>query len=253
MIISCKDLTVKMKQATILDQVNLSVEAGAYLGIVGPNGSGKTTLVKTILGLLPRTTGSIRIAGQDLESFSSWQKIGYLPQRLHLAKQGFPAKVKEIVASGLLARTMFPKRVTIKDRKIVADVLELLRIADLENKLIGQLSGGQIQRVLLARALVNQPEILILDEPTVALDPATRDHFYRVVKQLNQEKKTTIVLITHDSHTIGEFATTFLYLDRKVIFSGAFHDFCKSEAMTKYFGTFAQHQICHQHQEGENS
>ena len=211
MMISCQGITVKMRNITILDQVSLDVKTGDYLGIVGPNGSGKTTLIKTLLGLLPRTQGSIQIAGQPLETFNAWQKVGYLPQRLYIAKQGFPATVKEIVGSGLLAKPMFPKRVHTKDQQAIVEVLEMLQITELGKKMIGQLSGGQIQRVLLARALVNQPELLILDEPSVALDPATREHFYQVLRQYNQEKQTTILLITHDSHTIGEYASTFLY------------------------------------------
>ena len=111
--------------------------------------------------------------------------------------------------------------------------------------MIGMLSGGQQQRALLARAMVSQPDVLILDEPTVALDPETRSRFYETIKGLNSAG-TTILLITHDSAVVGQYATKFLYLDRSVIFFGNFGEFCHSGDMAKYFGE-QQHLICHQH------
>jgi len=253
MSISVKDLTVKYQNSVILDKITFELSAGDYLGIVGPNGSGKTTLVKAILGLVPSVQGRIEILGELKSSFKNWRRIGYLPQKTYISRQGFPATVTEIVASGLLAKKPFPKRISKTDRQAVIKVLALLQIEELEHKMIGQLSGGQIQRVLLARALICEPQILILDEPTVALDPATREQFYQILYQLNREKKTTILLITHDSHTIGEYATKLLYLDRRIIYYGDFKSFCESEAMTEYFGEFAQHQICHQHQRNHQS
>ena len=118
---------------------------------------------------------------------------------------------------------------------------------DLAARRIGDLSGGQRQRVLLARALVNRPQLLLLDEPTLALDPDSRNAFYELLATLNRRDGVTVVLVTHDSATAGNFASHLLYLDRVVIFSGSFTDFCAAPEMTARFGAFAHHTICHQH------
>jgi len=120
-------------------------------------------------------------------------------------------------------------------------------ISDLKDKLIGELSGGQQQRVFLARSLVSNPELLILDEPSTALDPSSRESFLELLKKLNREIGITVLLITHDTSQIGKYADKLLYLDKKVIFFGGFADFCRSEEMGEYFGRFSQHLICHQH------
>jgi zinc transport system ATP-binding protein len=125
--------------------------------------------------------------------------------------------------------------------------LELLGIVPLKKRLIGGLSGGQQQRVLLARAMVNRPELLILDEPTTALDPETREQFYALLERINRSEGTTVLLVTHDTWSIGKYANRFLYVDKKIIFDGSFDDFCHSEEMTAFFGEHAQHLICHRH------
>ena len=126
-------------------------------------------------------------------------------------------------------------------------MLDALQIGALRGSLIGELSGGQQQRVLLARALVHRPRILILDEPTVALDPQSRENFYLTLQKLNKEEGITILFVTHDSGTIGKYAGKLLYLDKKVIFYGSFDRFCSSSAMTDYFGKSSQHVICQRH------
>lgn len=250
MIISIKDLTVKYRSATVLDNISFDVAEGDYIGIVGPNGSGKTTLVKTILGLVDKEKGDIILCQTPIESFRDWQHVGYLPQITTIEKKGFPATVHEIVASGLLSKKRFPKCITKKDKQRVDEVLELLTISQLKKRPIDKLSGGQRQRVLLARAMVSDPKLLILDEPTVALDPATRESFYQTLQQLNKQQGKTIMLITHDSSSIGSFATKMLYIDKRIVFYGNFEEFCKSESMTNYFGEYAQHLMCHQHNGG---
>ncbi len=246
-IIRVRELTVKHRNSLVLDKIDFAVAKGDYVGIVGPNGSGKTTLIKCLLGLLNFEDGKIEIMGQPLASFNEWQAIGYLPQATTVANKAFPATVAEVVATGLLGGKKFPRRFTGLDRDQVSEVLDLLGISHLHKKQIGSLSGGQSQRVFLARALVAKPDILILDEPTAALDPVTREHFYETVAEFNREKQTTILLITHDSATIGKFAHKMLYIDRRLVFYGSFGDFCISKDMAHYFGDFAQHIICHQH------
>jgi len=122
-----------------------------------------------------------------------------------------------------------------------------LEISDLAGRPVGKLSGGQQQRVFLARSIVAGPELLILDEPSTALDPQTRNNFFDLLKKLNSESKVTIILITHDVGQVGRYASRLLYLDKTVIFYGKFSDFCESGDMSKYFGDYSQHLICHQH------
>ncbi len=247
-IIDCSHLTIKYQDSVVLDQVSLQLPPGEYFGVVGPNGSGKTTFIKALLNLVPMSGGQIRLFGTPLAQFKDWHRIGYLPQFTVLPKQGFPATVREIVATGLLSQKRFPRHQTDKDKDKLEAVMNLLKIKELERRQIGNLSGGQRQRVYLARALVNEPSLLILDEPTVALDPEARENFYQTLLSLNQEKKVTVLLVTHDSGTIGHYATKMIYLDRRLIFFGSFKDFCISEEMTGLFGDFAQHVICHQHE-----
>jgi len=230
----------------VLADVSFTLEKGDYLGLVGPNGSGKTTLIKLLLGLVKPSGGAISIFGQDPQEFREWQRIGYLPQKTAFNPL-FPATVKEVVSLGLLSRKRFPKRMARSDRAFVEAALGLMDIKDIRHKLIGELSGGQQQRVFLAKALVGEPELLILDEPTTALDPETREKFFETLQDLNRTRSVTIIIITHDTGTIGEYASKLLYLDKKVVFCGSFDDFCKSSGMTSYFGEFSQHLICHRH------
>jgi len=231
----------------VLEDISFSVQAGDYVGIVGPNGSGKSTLIRALLGLSSIRTGSAAIFGIPCGKFSEWGRVGYLPQSLGMINPDFPATVAETVAFGLLSLKRFPRRYTAQDKAKVALVLEELGVYGLRSKLIGELSGGQQQRVLLARALVNDPELLILDEPTSALDPETRERFYRLIGEINHQRGVTVLLVTHDSGTIGQYASKMLYLDKRLLFYGGFDEFCHSPEMSALFGEYAQHLICHRH------
>lgn len=233
--------------AEVLSNISLRVRSGDYLGIVGPNGSGKSTLIKAILGLVQPVRGVINLFGTPLPQFTAWRKIGYLPQRLKFADPHFPGTVEEIVRLGLMAGKKSPRTRTKSDDEAVEEIMQLMSISQIRKRLIGELSGGQQQRVLLARAIVGGPDLLILDEPTTALDPETRGNFYALLHDLNRLHNTTVILVTHDTWSIGKYATRFLYLDKSVVFDGTFDDFCHSEKMTEFFGEYAQHQICHRH------
>lgn len=246
-IITVENLSVKKHNAAVLSDIFFSIADGEYIGIVGPNGSGKSTLMRSLLGLDEIERGRIEIMGKQLAQFDLWHKIGYLPQVTVVSNKSFPASVGEVVATGLLGSKSFPRRFNKADRDAVLQTLENLDIGDLYKEQIGKLSGGQSQRVLLARAMVSDPDILILDEPTAALDPVTRAHFYEIIASLNRDRNKTILLVTHDSSTIGKYASKMLYLDRRLIFFGSFKEFCHSQDMSQYFGDFAQHLICHQH------
>lgn len=246
-IVSTELLSCSYREGRVLEDVSFRVDRGDYVGIVGPNGSGKSTLIKALLGLVTINKGSASLFGVQLSSFRDWYKVGYLPQSLHLVNPVFPATVHETVGLGLLSLKRFPKRLNRDDKLKISTILEELAISDLEHKLIGELSGGQLQRVLLARAIVNDPELLVLDEPTAALDPETRGRFYAMIADINRSRGVTVLLVTHDSGAIGEHASKMLYLDKKILFYGSFDEFCHSPEMSSLFGEHSQHLMCHRH------
>lgn len=246
-IIEAKNISVQYGQTEALKDVSFAIEQGDFVGIVGPNGSGKTTLIKTLLGLLPLSGGTIELFGKPQKQFCDWSKIGYLPQKFSTINALFPATVNEIVLLGLLSQKKWPKRISNNDQQKTDQMLQELEIYDLKQKLLSELSGGQQQKVLLARALVSKPDILIFDEPSTALDPNSRKDFFLLIQKLNKEKGTTIILITHDTGYIGNYANKLLYIDRTLIHFGAISDFCASKKIGPYFEKNDEHIIWHQH------
>lgn len=245
-ILSTEGLSFRYNSLEVLSDISFGINVGDYIGLVGPNGSGKTTLIRIILGLMKPKKGSISLFGVESWKFKEWYRVGYLPQRT-LFNPYFPAMVKEIVSSGLFSRKRSRRGLDKPEETMIDEAMRLMDVLDIKNNLIGDLSGGQQQRVLVARAIVNEPDLLILDEPTTALDPETREKFFHTLQELNQNKKVTIILVTHDIGSIGKYASKLLYLDKRVIFYGSFENFCSSEDMRSYFGEFAQHLICHRH------
>ncbi len=248
-VLTVEDLYFRYNSSDVLSDISFSIKKGDYIGLVGPNGSGKTTLIKIVLGLLKPYSGRITLFGNDVAAFSRWDKIGYLPQHIAALNPRFPATVSEVVGMGLLSKKQFPKHMNKSDHAIVDNVLDLLDMKGLKYASVGELSGGQQQRVLVARAIVNDPEFLILDEPTDAMDPEMRDRFFDIMQNLNREKRVAIVIVTHDTGNIGRYTSKLLYVDKKIVFYGSFEDFCESREITQFFGEFAQHVICHRHNE----
>lgn len=246
-VIRAEQLSCSYREGCVLEDVSFMINRGDYVGIVGPNGSGKSTLVQALLGLVAISSGSAQLFGSPCDNFNQWGRVGYLPQSLRLLNPDFPATVAEIVGLGLLSLKKFPRRLSRTDREVVDTLLDDLGIYDIRAKLIGELSGGQQQRVLLARALVNDPELLILDEPTAALDPETRERFYHKIADVNRSRGVTVLLVTHDTGVIGQHASKMLYLDKRMLFFGSFDDFCHSPEMSSLFGEHSQHLMCHRH------
>ena len=245
--ISCREVGFCYGSQTVLKNVSLEIEQGTFLGIVGPNGAGKSTLIKLLTAQLPVQTGKIELFGSDIASFKEWRKIGYLAQKLKTINPHFPATVREVISQGLLSQKKMPRWLNKGDQQKIDHIIAELELNDFQHKLIGELSGGQQQRTLLAKALVGSPEIIILDEPTNALDQNSKDKLIDILKRFNREKGLTIILITHDAGSLGLYANRILYLDETILFHGGFTDLCHSPAMTAYLGEFNQHLICHQH------
>lgn len=236
-LIKVENLAVNYGDFRALHDVSFALEKGDFLAVVGPNGSGKSTLIHTLLELKKQSEGTITFAAQK-------PAIGYLPQKSFHADPRFPATVEEVVASGLLGKKTFPKRMQESDEKLVTDALCLLRIKEIRKRKIGSLSGGQQQRTLLARALVSNPDILILDEPTGALDPTSRDCFYTTLREMNNDHDVTIIIVSHDTHGISEFANKLLFLDQTSLYFGDFAHFTEAN-MHHYFNHDHEHKEGH--------
>lgn len=246
-IVSIKNLCFGYGPVEALHDVSFDVEKGDYVAVAGPNGAGKTTLIKNMLGLAVGSSGTVELFGRNIKRFDRWDRVGYLPQNVGSFNPLFPATVREVVGLGLLSRKRFPKIFVAGDFEKILRVLDVMGISDLGDRPASELSGGQQQRMFLARALVADPELLILDEPATSLDPQSRENFYQFIRTLNKDRGITILLNTHDTAQTGKYADKLLYLDKKLVFYGRFDDFCRSGEMTKYFGHFSQHLICHQH------
>lgn len=246
-VITVKNLFVDYGKTNVLTDINFELAPGDFVGIAGPNGAGKSTLIKTLLELVDKSRGAIELFGVAQERFSAWDKIGYLPQKISNLNPLFPASVEEVVVLGLLARKSFPKIVTRKDRRTVEEMLRELEIFHLRERMLSELSGGQQQRVMLARTLVAKPEILVFDEPSTALDPESRNEFFALIQKLNKQG-TTILLITHDTGYIGNYANKLLYIDRKVVHFGPIDEFCCfGDKAGQRFEKADGHVIWHQH------
>ncbi len=192
-IIKIEHLAAGYEGKEVLHDVNLTVYQDDYLGIIGPNGGGKTTLMRLILGLMKPTKGSISYYkdGKQVKEIT----MGYLPQYNDLDRQ-FPISVYEVVLSGLNKSKSLFARFSKKHHQLVADTLERMQLVDLKDRHIGALSGGQLQRVLLARAIVSKPDVVILDEPNTYIDRRFQKQMYEMLEQINKE--CAIIIVSHD-------------------------------------------------------
>jgi zinc transport system ATP-binding protein len=214
-IISVQHLWAGYDHEPILEDINLSVQANDFIGLLGPNGSGKTTLFRVLLGLLPPLQGTVQIMGLPPEKGRRY--IGYVPQTVSFDRE-FPISVWEVVQLGRLSRRRLLQQFTAHDRQVVQAVLEKLEIAHLRDRAIGQLSGGQRQRVYIARALVTEPKVLLLDEPMASVDQAASSNLYDLLHELN--KSVTIVMISHDIGAISTVVKTVGCLNRRLYYHG---------------------------------
>jgi len=229
----------------VVEDITFTIGQGDYLWVIGPNGSGKTTLMKLALGILEPGQGEILLLGRPVEVFRRWERVAYVPQTVSRFDPFFPASAMEVAAMGLLSEKTFPRRLNARDKKRVERAFEQVGIAGIMKQRIGELSGGQVQRVYLARALVSKPDIIFLDEPTSAVEPGVREEFFRVIDELNRQG-TAVFLINHDITGMGIKNNKILFINRTQLFFGNGEEFCISPSMGEYFGS-SQHIICHQH------
>jgi manganese transport system ATP-binding protein len=211
------DVRVQYERVVALDGVNLTLPSGIALGIVGPNGSGKSTLLKTIAGLVAPAAGSVAVFGkrpQDLRPGT----IGYVPQIEDVDWQ-FPANVRDVVSMGRYPRLGAFARFGAKDRAAVDDALAALDLRELADRHISQLSGGQQQRAFVARAIAQEPELLLLDEPTTGVDAATEESLMHVIRAL-VKRGMPVLMTTHDLDRAPEWFDRLIVVDRRVLADG---------------------------------
>lgn len=189
-----RNLYVHYGSSPALSNINLQITKNDFLGIIGPNGGGKSTLLKALLGLVTPSSGTIRILGQKPKEASKY--LSFVPQ-FSKFNTTFPIDVWGVVSSGLLPRKLkYFHKYTNSDKEKVKSILETLDIYSLRKRQISELSGGQLQKVLIGRALVSDPQVLLLDEPTASLDTRARHEIYSLLKEIN--KDMTIIMVTHD-------------------------------------------------------
>lgn len=224
-VVSIKNVSFSYQDRTVLEHIDLEVPEGSFLALLGPNGSGKSTLIKLLLGLLPLHSGSIELFGKNVRKFKDWHKIGYVSQKANSFNSGFPATVFEVVSMGLFGKIGMFKFMSKSDKKRVLKAIQTVGLEEYRNQNIGELSGGQQQRAFIARALVSDPSLLILDEPTVGVDASSVDDFYELLKQLNQEQGITLLLVTHDMGPVTNLVTHVACLNKRLHFHGDTHEY----------------------------
>ena len=196
-VLAVSGVTFSYGRQRVLDGVTFNVDRGEFVALVGPNGSGKSTLLRTILGLLRPDAGTVRLFGSRPDDLADRWRIGYVPQRAHVADQ-MPVTVEEVVASGRLARGRWARRLVAGDRTEVDHALASVALTDLRHAKMTELSGGQEQRAFIARALVNQPELLILDEPVAGVDVDSQGLFRDSLVHMVREHGAAVLLVSHE-------------------------------------------------------
>ena len=230
-IIHVDDLSYYYDTFLALDHISFSVEKGDFLGIIGPNGAGKTTLFQCILGMMSNFSGEISLFGSNVkQNKKTLQRIGYVPQKKSV-EQTFPATVSEIVSLGVIGKDI--------KKESVESAMEFVELGSYRNKRVGELSEGQQQRVIIAKALVKQPELLILDEPTTGIDSVAQNKFYDLLTSLNKDRGITIVWSSHDMNAVEKLASKVACIDKKLFFHGESEDFFGNEERMKSYVEFA--------------
>ena len=236
--VEISNLTVKYPEVVALDDVSFVIEQGDFLGIIGPNGAGKSTLFDSMLGLNTTYTGTIKFFDQDIKKSKTYhQEIGYVPQKPEF-ESNFPATVSDVVRMGLRKKS---------DDNKVDEILQQLMLHELRDRRIGALSGGQLQRVFIAKALVHDPKILILDEPNTGVDQQSINLFFGILKELNSKQGITIIWSSHDLDAVNKLANHVACLNRTLFFHGESEKFFSDDDLVKQYSEASMQEHMHHH------
>ena len=236
--VEISNLTVTYPDVKALDDVSFVVKKGDFLGIIGPNGAGKSTLFDSMLGLNTTYTGTIKFFDEDIKKSKTYhQEIGYVPQKPEF-ESNFPATVSDVVRMGLRKKS---------DDKKVDEILQQLMLHELRDRRIGALSGGQLQRVFIAKALVHDPKILILDEPNTGVDQQSINLFFGILKELNSKQGITIIWSSHDLDAVNKLANHVACLNRTLFFHGESEKFFSDDDLVKQYSEASMQEHMHHH------
>ena len=232
-----------------IEDLSFDVESGGFVAILGPNGSGKTTLLRLALGLVKPTRGTVTLFGQTPDTADARKRVGYVPQTMEGVNSHSPATSEEVVVQGLY-RGFDPGAFFRRSgQKRVVRALELAGVADIRNKRVASLSVGQQQRTLIARALVRDPDLLVLDEPVAGMDAAGQEQLYSMLRRLNRAQGITILMVTHDIMAVLREATTVACINRSLVFHGPPHRLTEKE-FSELYGLPMDvliHDVLHEH------
>ena len=245
--VEMRDVNYHVNGRPILEDINLEVPEGEILAVIGPNGGGKTTLLKLITGQIRPSSGTVKVLGENPED--ARERIGYLPQRSHF-KTDFPINVLQTVLMGTYRRF---EAYADDDRKRALRSLEMVGMLDYKDRKIGELSGGELQRVFLARAIVRDPDLLLLDEPTASVDPAFRTSFYNLMDDLRE--RMTVILVSHDIGTVTQHVDSVACLNHRLFVHGTVEEAvsCLEDAYgcpVELIAHGIPHRVLHEHREG---
>ncbi len=235
-IIEVKNLVVSYGNTRIIDGVSFTIHEGELTAILGPNGSGKSTLLKAVMGLIPVASGTVRVLGRDVHEVLP--SIGYLPQRFSFDRT-FPMTVREFLELSRSAKT---------PNSAIDDALGEVGMKTFADRLLGELSGGQLQRILIARAILNNPKILILDEPEAGIDVEAERNFYAMIQHLDEAHGITVIFISHEVDLVYDFAEQVICLNKALVCQGVPRKVLTPEMLEKLYGGGLMH---HEHHHDE--
>lgn len=221
-VVEFQNVSFRYDGPRVLSEIDFSIPAGAYSGLIGPNGGGKTTTLKLALGLLKPTEGEVRVFGKPASRLNRLERsrIGYVRQRAWDMDGSFPGTVHEVAQTALYARVGIGRWLNKEHRNRIAAALAEVGLWDKRKALVRELSGGQQQRLYLARALACDPQLLLLDEPTSAVDAKAQAQFYQLIKKLQQEHHMAIVLVSHDLTTVADEVQHLVCINRTLEYEG---------------------------------
>jgi zinc transport system ATP-binding protein len=245
-VIEVEGVTITRSGEKVIEDASFKVLGGDFVGVVGPNGGGKTTLLKAILGLLPHDAGAVKLFGTPVIQFKDWRRVAYVGQDSLNFDQAFPLSVRELVSLGRINRENIGHRLGADDWRHVDEMLKFMGISDLSDKRIGQLSGGQKQRVFVAKAMARNPEVLFLDEPVSGIDPETHERFYMKLSNLNTQKGTTIINVSHDLSAVFCRMNRVICVNREVNVADIGDEAGFTTALKKVYGEHF-HFVFHKH------
>ncbi|MBF0911217.1 MAG: ATP-binding cassette domain-containing protein [Atopobiaceae bacterium] len=205
-IVSLKDVSFSYKKTPVLRDINLNICEGEICALIGDNGAGKSTISRIVVGELEPTSGKSLLFGVPSSHFKDWELVGYVPQLPSESVNRFPASVIELVDASQYARAKKIKMSSQERRERTREALELVGMTNFSSRIIRELSGGQLQRVRLACALVGNPSLLVLDEPTTGLDKESRNHFYSLVREAHTARNLAVLIVTHDLDALDALA-----------------------------------------------